>query len=117
MRNKFNEWLERAKLHICYFSQIVQAELEEIGEVWKQARFDSLPHVVGILTSQVPEDAIQSLRQQRDDIEDIVDDVVKGYHDGFNKAFHNYSQVCLLFPSENLFGKIKGSLKTLKINL
>lgn len=77
--------------------QVVQAELDEIDEAWKQPRFDSLPHVVEILTSQVPEDAIQSLREQRDAIEDIVDDVVRGYHNGFNKAFHNYSQILRVF--------------------
>lgn len=73
--------------------QVIQAELDEIDDVWKQARFDSLPYVVEILTSQVPEEAIESLRNQKDAIEDIVDDVVRGYHNGFNKAFHNYSQV------------------------
>ncbi|KAI5072276.1 hypothetical protein GOP47_0012382 [Adiantum capillus-veneris] len=77
--------------------EVIQAELDEIDEVWKQDRFDSLPHVVEILTSQVPEDAIQSLREQRDAIEDIVDDVVRGYHNGFNKAFHNYSQILKVF--------------------
>lgn len=73
--------------------QVVRAELEGIDEVWKQARFDSLPHVVQVLTSQDPEGAVRTLQKQRDEIEELVDDVVRGYHNGFNKATHNYSQV------------------------
>lgn len=91
--------------------QVVQAELEEINEAWQQARFDSLPHVVEILTSQVPEEAIQILQEQRDAIEDIVDDVVRGYHNGFNKAFHNYSQIL------RVFGESAASISGLKENL
>ncbi|MCO5586381.1 hypothetical protein L7F22_040321 [Adiantum nelumboides] len=90
---------------------VIQAELDEIDEVWKQDRFDSLPHVVEILTSQVPEDAIQSLQEQRDAIEDIVDDVVRGYHNGFNKAFHNYSQILKVFSDST------SSISALKTDL
>lgn len=95
--------------------EVIQAELDEIDEVWKQARFDSLPHVVEILTSQVPEDAIESLREQRDAIEDIVDDVVRGYHNGFNKAFHNYSQILKVFSdSASSISGLKADLEKAK---
>jgi len=73
--------------------QVVKKELESIDEVWKQPRFDSLPHVVSVLTSRNPETALEKLREQRDAIEELVDDVVRIYHNGFNKATHNYSQV------------------------
>lgn len=91
--------------------QVVLAELDGIDEAWKQDRFDSLPHVVEILTSPVPEEAIQSLQEQRDAIEDIVDDVVRGYHNGFNRAFHNYSQIL------RIFNESAGSISGLKENL
>lgn len=73
--------------------QFVKEELDNIDDKWKQARFDSLPHVVEILTCKDPEEALQHLRDQRDEIEELVDDVVRGYHNGFNRAIHNYSQV------------------------
>ncbi|KAH7315642.1 hypothetical protein KP509_21G058500 [Ceratopteris richardii] len=92
-------------------AHMIQAELDEIDDVWKQARFDSLPHVVEILTSQIPEDAIHSLREQRDAIEDIVDDVVRAYHSGFNKAFHNYSQILKVFSDST------SSVSSLKADL
>ena len=37
------------------------------------------------------------LRAQRDRVEDLVDDVVQSYHNGFNKAIHNYSRILRLF--------------------
>lgn len=36
---------------------------------------------------------LDGLREQRDAVEELVDDVVQGYHNGFNRAIHNYSQV------------------------
>ena len=30
-------------------------------------------------------------------MEDLVDDVVQSYHNGFNKAIHNYSRILRLF--------------------
>lgn len=85
------------------FFQSIEDELENINPVWKQQRFDSLPHVVEVLTSRDPQVALRSLRKQRDSIEDLVDDVVKGYHNGFNKAIHNYSQAILdTVPSAGL---------------
>ncbi|XP_024537637.1 exocyst complex component SEC8 [Selaginella moellendorffii] len=83
--------------------EAVKEELEAIDDSWKQPRFDSLTHVVEVLTSHNPEDATQTLREQRDAIEALVDDVVRGYHKGFNKAIHNYSQILRLF-SESATG-------------
>ena len=37
------------------------------------------------------------LRAQRERVEDLVDDVVQSYHNGFNKAIHNYSRILRLF--------------------
>ena len=37
------------------------------------------------------------LREQRETIEGLVDDVVECYHNGFAKAIHNYSQILQLF--------------------
>eukprot|EP00850_Spirogloea_muscicola_P018757 SM000175S03304 [mRNA] locus=s175:78774:86947:- [translate_table: standard] len=76
---------------------VVEEELNGIPEVWKQSRFDSLPHVVEVLTSRDPEGALRALQQQSEAIEDLVDDVVQGYHNGFNRAIHNYSQILKLF--------------------
>ncbi|EEE68461.1 hypothetical protein OsJ_26856 [Oryza sativa Japonica Group] len=67
--------------------------LSRIDEGWAAARFDSLPHVVHILTSKDREGEIQFLKEQSDLIEDVVDEVVHAYHHGFNKAIQNYSQV------------------------
>lgn len=37
------------------------------------------------------------LRQQFVTVDGLVDDVVATYHNGFNKAIHNYSQILQLF--------------------
>ncbi|KAL1174234.1 hypothetical protein V6Z11_A05G463600 [Gossypium hirsutum] len=68
-------------------------ELSRIDESWASARFDSLPHVVRILTSKDREGELQFLKEQSDVVEDVVDEVVHAYHGGFNKAIQNYSQV------------------------
>lgn len=73
--------------------QLVEEELSGINDVWKEPRFDTLPHVVEVLTCLDPQDAIDALTKQRDAIEVLVDDVVHIYYVGFNKAIHNYSQV------------------------
>ncbi|WOL03416.1 exocyst complex component SEC8 [Canna indica] len=71
--------------------------LSRIDESWAAARFDSLPHVVHILTSKDREGEIQFLTEQSDLVEDVVDEVVHVYHHGFNKAIQNYSQILRLF--------------------
>ncbi|KAL2621943.1 hypothetical protein R1flu_002148 [Riccia fluitans] len=90
---------------------VVKAELDGIDDIWKQARFDSLPHVVQVLTSQDAEGAVRGLQKQRDEIEELVDDVVRGYSSGFNKAIHNYSQIL------RLFSESAASISGLKKNL
>ena len=73
--------------------QYLRDELARIDESWAVARFDSLPHVVHILTSKDREADIHVLREQSDVVEEVVDEVVHAYHGGFNKAIQNYSQV------------------------
>eukprot|EP00958_Prasinococcus_capsulatus_P018841 scaffold2254_cov393-Prasinococcus_capsulatus_cf.AAC.9 len=88
-------------------------------------RFDPVPRVVEVLSARNPkvrkEDSrnfphtlasprrapgsllsspqaqLQQLREQRDALELLVDEVVQAYHNGFNKALHNYSQILRLF--------------------
>lgn len=72
----------------------MKEDLTRIDEGWTAARFDSLPHVVHILTSKDREGEIQFLKEQSDIVEEVVDEVVHAYHSGFNKAIQNYSQVC-----------------------
>lgn len=73
--------------------QYLRDELSRIDESWAAARFDSLPHVVRILTSKDRDGEVQILKDQSDVVEDVVDEVVHAYHSGFNKAIQNYSQV------------------------
>lgn len=73
--------------------QYLRRELAKIDESWTVARFDSLPHVVHILTSKDRDAAAQLLKEQSDVVEEVVDEVVQTYHSGFNKAIQNYSQV------------------------
>lgn len=73
--------------------QYLKDELSRVDESWAAARFDSLPHVVHILTSKDREGEAQVLKEQSDVIEEVVDEVVHAFHSGFNKAIQNYSQV------------------------
>lgn len=82
---------------ICFTKkkkQYLREELSKVDETWVAARFDSLPHVVHILTSKDREGDVKFLKEQSDVVEEIVDEVVHAYHGGFNKAIQNYSQVC-----------------------
>ena len=47
---------------------------------------DSLPHVVHILTSKDRKAEVQFLKEQSDFVEEVVDEVVHAYHNGFHKA-------------------------------
>nr|XP_043631732.1 exocyst complex component SEC8 isoform X2 [Erigeron canadensis] len=91
-------------------------DLENVDESWTVARFDSLPHVVHILTSKDRDAEIQTLKDQSDIVEEVVDEVVQTYHGGFNRAIQNYSQILRLFSeSTESIGKLKvdlGSAKT-----
>jgi len=60
-------------------------------------RFDPVPRVVEVLSARNPKAQLQQLREQRDALELLVDEVVQAYHNGFNKALHNYSQILRLF--------------------
>ncbi|XP_042508789.1 exocyst complex component SEC8-like isoform X2 [Macadamia integrifolia] len=71
----------------------LKEDLSRVDESWAAARFDSLPHVVHILTSNDREVEARYLKEQSEIIEDAVDEVVHAYHTGFNKAIQNYSQI------------------------
>ncbi|KAK9815816.1 hypothetical protein WJX72_010122 [[Myrmecia] bisecta] len=91
--------------------ELVDEELDKIPSEFKDPRFDSLRHVLNILSAVDAEAALEELRSQRDRIEEMVDDVVQGYHNGFNKAIHNYSQIL------HLFADSKGQVDTLRSSL
>ena len=80
-------------LVLLWLIQYLREDLSRIDESWATTRFDSLPHVVHILTSKDREGEAQFLKEQSDIIEEVVDEVVHAYHSGFNKAIQNYSQV------------------------
>ncbi|KAL4033531.1 hypothetical protein IC575_006628 [Cucumis melo] len=86
-------------------------ELSRVDESWAAARFDSLPHVVHILTSKDREGEAQVLKEQSDVIEEVVDEVVHAFHSGFNKAIQNYSQIL------RLFSESAESIAVLKVDL
>ncbi|KAG8480558.1 hypothetical protein CXB51_024623 [Gossypium anomalum] len=86
-------------------------DLLTVRESWAAARFDSLPHVVRILSSKDREGELGVLKEQRDIIEDVVDEVVHAYHGGFNKAIQNYSQILRLFSESS------ESIEVLKVDL
>ncbi|CAH2054211.1 unnamed protein product [Thlaspi arvense] len=96
----------------------LREELARIDESWAAARFDSLPHVVHILTSKDREADIHILKEQSDVVEEVVDEVVHAYHGGFNKAIQNYSQILRLFSeSTEKIGDLKHDLAEAKKSL
>ncbi|KAI3809213.1 hypothetical protein L1987_25183 [Smallanthus sonchifolius] len=91
--------------------EYLRDDLENVDESWTVARFDSLPHVVHILTSKDRDGEIQALKDQSDIVEEVVDEVVQTYHGGFNRAIQNYSQILRLFSeSTQSVGKLKVDL-------
>ncbi|ERN06483.1 hypothetical protein AMTR_s00058p00039730 [Amborella trichopoda] len=94
-----------------YETIYLRDELSKIDEGWTATRFDSLPHVVHILTSKDREGEVQFLKEQSEVIEEVVDEVVHEYHSGFNKAIQNYSQIL------RLFSESAESLAVLKVDL
>lgn len=86
----------------------LREDLARIDESWAAARFDSLPHVVRLLTAK---DELQALKEQSEVIEDVVDEVVHAYHSGFNRAIQNYSQIL------RLFSESADSISVLKVDL
>ncbi|GLT93241.1 hypothetical protein SLE2022_110420 [Rubroshorea leprosula] len=98
--------------------EFLREELKRIDESWAAARFDSLPHVVHILTSKDREGEVQILKEQSDIVEEVVDEVVQSYHSGFNKAIQNYSQILRLFSeSTESIGVLKVDLAEAKKRL
>ncbi|KAK7268244.1 hypothetical protein RIF29_20939 [Crotalaria pallida] len=89
----------------------LREDLSRIDESWTAARFDSLPHVVHILTSKDRDNAAQFLKEQSDVVEEVVDEVVQSYHSGFNRAIQNYSQILRLFSEST------ESISVLKVDL
>ncbi|CAB4270477.1 unnamed protein product [Prunus armeniaca] len=85
----------------------LREEIANIDESWAAARFDSLPHVVHILTSKDREAEVQFLKEQSDVVEEVVDEVVHNYHSDFNKAIQNYSQVDLAEAKKRLSARNK----------
>ncbi|XP_010558146.1 PREDICTED: exocyst complex component SEC8 isoform X2 [Tarenaya hassleriana] len=96
----------------------LREELARIDESWAAARFDSLPHVVHILTSKDREGEVQVLKEQSDVVEEVVDEVVHSYHGGFNKAIQNYSQILRLFSeSAEKITELKRDLTDAKMSV
>ncbi|XP_052478213.1 exocyst complex component SEC8 isoform X4 [Gossypium raimondii] len=91
--------------------EYLRDDLLTVRESWAAARFDSLPHVVRILSSKDREGELGVLKEQRDIVEDVVDEVVHAYHGGFNKAIQNYSQILRLFSESS------ESIEVLKVDL
>ncbi|KAB2010425.1 hypothetical protein ES319_D10G236900v1 [Gossypium barbadense] len=91
--------------------EYLRDDLLTVRESWAAARFDSLPHVVRILSSKDREGELGALKEQRDIVEDVVDEVVHAYHGGFNKAIQNYSQILRLFSESS------ESIEVLKVDL
>ncbi|KAF9625141.1 hypothetical protein IFM89_019355 [Coptis chinensis] len=90
----------------------LREDLLRIDESWATTtRFDSLPHVVHILTSKDREGEISLLKDQSDIVEEVVDQVVHAYHTGFNRAIQNYSQIL------RLFSESAESIAVLKVDL
>lgn len=90
---------------------VVDDELYQIPAVYKDGRFDSLKHVLTVLGAVDSEAALDELRQQFVTVDGLVDDVVATYHNGFNKAIHNYSHIL------QLFADTKAQVETVKRNL
>ncbi|GAB2234409.1 hypothetical protein Drorol1_Dr00003661 [Drosera rotundifolia] len=96
----------------------LREDLARIDESWAAARFDSLPYVVQIVSSKDREGEVQTLKEQSDIIEEVVDEVVHAYHGGFNKAIQNYSQILRLFSeSAESIGVLKTDLAEAKKRL
>ncbi|KAF6140233.1 hypothetical protein GIB67_000281 [Kingdonia uniflora] len=94
-----------------FLKQYLREDLSRVDESWAAARFDSLPHVVHILTSKDREGEVQLLKEQSEIVEEVVDEVVHAYHSGFNKAIQNYSQIL------RLFSESAESIAVLKVDL
>ena len=89
----------------------VEAELARLPDDYKRASFDSLPHVVSVLRALDSTQALIDLNEQRERVQRLVDDIVKGYHGGFNKSIRNYSEILRLFT------EAQGQVKAIRASL
>lgn len=62
---------------------------------------------------QYLQSTLLQLKGQQESIEQLVDNVVQGYHSGFNKAIHNYSHILQLFSSSKDQVTVKEKLPAL----
>jgi hypothetical protein len=76
--------------------------LARVDPRFSDPRFDSLKHVLTVLSSNNAEAEVEELREQRAAVEELVEGVVEEYHSGFNKAAHHYSQILRLFAESKL---------------
>lgn len=77
-------------------------EMSRIDSRFSNPKFDSLKHVLTVLGSNRADEELDELREQRNTVEELVDAVVEGYHAGFNKSIHNYSQILRLFTEARI---------------
>lgn len=75
----------------------LERELDSVPSDFRAARFDSLKHVVEVLGSVDPKETVEELKESRVRLEGLIDQVVDAYHNGFNVAIQNYSQILHLF--------------------
>eukprot|EP00884_Botryococcus_braunii_P010678 jgi/Botrbrau1/19611/Bobra.0035s0088.1 len=96
----------------------VDEELASVPPEFKDPRFDSLRHVLNILSAVDAEAALEELKAQHGRIEELVDEVVQAYHNGFNKSIHIYSQILRLFSdSKDQVKSLRTALVTAKRRL
>ncbi|KAL6779653.1 SEC8 [Auxenochlorella protothecoides x Auxenochlorella symbiontica] len=75
----------------------VDAELQGIPSSFKEPRFDSVKHVLSLLSDERAEQELARLRAQSAAVDALVTDVVDTYYAGFNRAIQNYSHILKLF--------------------
>ncbi|PRW57112.1 exocyst complex component SEC8 [Chlorella sorokiniana] len=98
--------------------ELFEETLARVDPCFSDPRFDSLKHVLTVLSSSNAEQEVAELREQRAAIEEMVDAVVEGYHAGFNKSIHNYSLILRLFTESRLqLESLRRSLEAAKRRL
>eukprot|EP00210_Caulerpa_lentillifera_P003256 g3108.t1 len=75
----------------------VDRELDSLASDFRTQRFDSLKHVVEILSAVDPKDLIEELTASKTRLEALIENVVEVYHNGFNLGLQNYSKILHLF--------------------
>ncbi|KAJ0102483.1 hypothetical protein Patl1_06037 [Pistacia atlantica] len=99
----------------------LREEIARIDESWVAARFDSLPHVVHILTSKDREGEVQVLKDQNDVIEEVVDEVVHALSQWLQQSnselFTDSGCETFFVLILRLFSESAESVKELKVDL